>query len=418
MPVLAENIAERLVLKVHSSTTYDPSSEPAPASDPGSTGGQILRFVDHNLSLPREAITPPEMRQDQQQPIDNLGTKRVPVTLNTLLSAASHKALIEAVLRGTWSVSAISGSDTDFTSVAADAAGSTFTFAGGDPVTKGYRVGMTVQFAGLSELTNNGKNFTILGFSGTSNRVVKVYPAPTDMAADSVFSVASMGRSVYAPASSPVKRKYVIEQYNADSDFAKLYTEITFGGMSWSAAPNQNVTIGFTGMGRNRHLYEGVNAPFFASPTAAPATDVITAMDGLISQNGATIAGLTTLSFDFQRQLQAPAQIKRDGLAAGVVAQGNAVISGSFTAFDLDHSLEKLYDAKTEFEIFGLFPDSQATNANSVNAFLPRCKITNMTRTVIDGAPAKQCTFSAGVYAGSAPGYQSTSLFIHDTAVP
>lgn len=414
---LAENIAERLVIKAHSSSTYDPTTEPVPASDPAATGGQIWRYLDCNLSLTRDAWNSPEIRQDQQQGIDNTGTKRVPVTVNAALSCASHKIAIEAVLRGTWSASALSLSQSDLTSCAADEGDSTFTYGGGDPVNLGMRVGMVITHGSLSEAGNNSKHHMITGFSGSSNRVVSVYPAPTDMGADSSFTVASVGRFVYAPSSSAVKRKFALERYNSDSDLAKLFTEIMLGGMSWTAAPNADVTLGFTGMGRNRYLYDGGSAPFFSSPTAAPTGPIISAMDGLIRVNGATVAGLTALNFDFQRQMQAPAQIKRDGLAAGVVAQQNAVISGGFTAFELDHSLQTLFDNKTEFEILAMFSETQANTSPMITAFLPRCKITAITPTTIDGAPAQQCTFSAGRYMGSAPGVESTSLFIHDTAV-
>lgn len=417
MPTLAENVSERLVIKAHSSTTYDPTTEPAPITDPGSSGGQIWRYLDCNLSLTRDTWNSPEILQDQQQGIDNTGTKRVPVTVNTALSCASHKIAIEAVLRGTWSASVISASNSELTSAAADNATSKFTFAGGDPVSIGFRVGQIIQFLNLSDGDNNGVNYLVVAFSGASNREMTVYPAPDTMTADTSFSVTTVGRSVYAPASSPVKRKFAIERYNADSDLGKLFTEITLGGMSWAAAPNADVTVGFTGVGRNRYLYEGGSAPFFTSPSAAPTGKIISAMDGLIRSNGATIAGLTALNFDFQRQLQALAQIKRDGLTAGVVAQGNAVISGGFTAFELDHSLQMLFDNKTEFEIIAMLSETQAINSPMVTAFLPRCKITAIAPTLIDGSPAQQCTFSAGRYMGSAPGYESTSLFIHDTAV-
>lgn len=417
MPTLAENVSERLVIKAHSTGTYDPTTEPVPASDPGATGGQILRYVDHNLSLTRDAYTPDEIRIDQQQPIDKLGTRRVPAAINALLSPASHEFAIEAVLRGTWSASAVSKSNTELTSVAADNASSKFTFGGGDPVAEGLKVGMLVRFGSLSEAANNGINFTILAFGGASNREMTVYPAPTDMTADSAFTVASVGRYVTAPASSLVRRKFAIETYNSDSDIAKLYTEILFGGLSFNAAPNQDIRMTFTGMGRGRTVYSAGDAPFFADPTAAPTSDVISSMDGLLRLNGSTIGYMTALEFSFASQLAAPAQTNADGLAAGVVAQGNRVLSGSFTLFELDTTFHTLYDAETEFSILAHCPENDDADADAVNVFLPRVKITNQQVTIIDGAKALQCNFSGGRYLGSGAGIESTSIFIHDTLV-
>lgn len=417
MPTLAENISERLVIKAHSSTTYDPTSEPVPASDPAATGGQIWRFLDHNLALPRASWNTQEMRVDQQQLPDNTGTKTAPAQINCALSCLSHKVPIEAVLRGTWSVAAISASQSDFTSVSAAAATAKFTFTGGDPVSKGFRVGMIVQFGSLLETDNNSVNFMIIGFSGSNNRVMEVYPAPADMSADSGFTLVSVGRYVYAPSSSPVRRKFALETYNSDSDLAKLYTEVAFGGMSFQFAPNQDGRLGFTGLGRNRYLYSGGDAPFFSAPTAAPTTGHISAMDGLIRYNGATVGGFTGLNINFTRTLQAPAQLHREGLSAGVIPSTNAVISGDMTAFELDHSLHDLYDAKTEFEILAYLPETQAAGAAAMTLYLPRVKITNMQKVVIDGAQGQQCTLSMGRYVGSGVGIESTSLQIHDTQV-
>lgn len=417
MPVIAENVSERLVIKAHSTGTYDPVTEPVPASDPAATGGQIVRYVDHNLSLVRQNYSPSEMRADQQQPIDKLGTKSVPATINALLSCASHKIMMEAVLRGTWSVAAVTIDYSDVTSVAASASGSSFTFAAGDPVALGLRVGMVKRYSDLSEADNNGVNYTILGFSGSNNRVVEVYPAPADMSADTAFSLTTVGRSLYAPATAPVRRKFAIETYNSDSDLAKLYTEIAFGGMTLNAAPNQDVRLGFTGMGRNRTIYSDSDAPFFGSPTAAPSTDVISSMDGLLRLNGTTIGYMTGLDLSFAAQLSAPAQLNKEGLAAGVTRNGNAVIGGSFTLFEIDDTFHNLYDGATEFSVLAYMPASNAAAAAAVTVFLPRIKITNQTVITVDGAKALQCTFSAGVYAGAEPGVTATSLFIHDTEV-
>lgn len=417
MPTLAENVSERLTIKSHSVGTYDPTTEPVPATDPAATGGQVWRYVDHNLSLTRDAYTPDEIRTDQQQPISKLGTRRVPATINALLSPASHKIPIEAVLRGTWSGSAVSKSNTELTSVAADNATSKFTFGGGDPASEGLKVGMLVRFGSLSESANNGINFTILAFGGSSNREMMVYPAPTDMTADSAFTIASVGRYVVAPTSSPVRRKFAIETYNSDSGIAKLYTEIAFGGMTFNAAPNQDIRLGFTGMGRGRTVYSAGSAPFFSSPTEAPTSDVISSMDGLLRLNGATIGYLTALEFSFSSQMAAPAQINADGLAAGVIPQGNRVLSGSFTLFELDTTFHTLYDAETEFSILAHCPENDDADADAINIFLPRVKITNQQVTNIDGAKALQCSFSGGRYLGSGAGIESTAVFIHDTLV-
>jgi hypothetical protein len=65
-------------------------------------------------------------------------------------------------------------------------ADSTFTFSAGDPVAAGLQVGDRIEFRNdptkplSTVLPQGGLWFTIMGFSGTSNRVVEVFPAPHD----------------------------------------------------------------------------------------------------------------------------------------------------------------------------------------------------------------------------------------------
>ncbi|MGE0290331.1 MAG: phage tail tube protein [Bradyrhizobium sp.] len=418
MPTLAENLSNRLVLKAHTSTTYDATAVPDISTDPGSSGGQIWRHVSHNLALPRDNYTANEKRQDQVQPIAKLGTKRVPVTTNHLLSCSTHYLALEACLQGTWTTAVVTADQTDFTSVRAVNSTSVFEFGGGNPATAGFRVGDVIQFSDLSEADNNSKDFIILSMGGTSNREVTVYPAPEDMTADSAFSVTTRGRSLFAPTSSLVSRKYVLETYTPDSDIAKVYSDIRFGGFDLSIAPNQMTQINFAGMGRDREVFSGGSAPFFGSPTAETTTDVISSMDGLLRLNGSTLAVATGFSLNWNKALSAPAVVNSSGLSAGVVATANAVVSGQFTVFEVDTAFHTLYDAGTEFEFIGYFPESDSAGApNGMVFFLPRVKITNMTETEVDGGLALQCEFSASRYFGSGGGIESTALRIVDTTL-
>lgn len=417
MQTVAEALSERLVVKAYTDPEYDATSEPAPATDPGATDGETWRFVSHNLSLARQSYSPNEMRTDQQQPIDKLGTRTVPVTTNHLLSCATHMTALEAVLGGTWSAAAVELDNTDLTSAAADNATAKFTFGGGDPVALGLRVGDTVRFASLSEAANNAINFLILAFGGTSNREMTVYPAPTDQGADSAFTVATVGRSLIATAIAPIRRKFALEAYTFDSDIAHLFTEIRFGGFNLNLAPNQDARIDFTGLGRGRTVYDGGSTPFFSGPVAQTVTEVISSMDGLLRMDGAIVGVATGLTLGFNRALSAPAQLERTGLAAGVVATANAVIAGEFTVFETGRGFHDKYDAASEFELFGYMPDSIGDAAAAMTFFLPRIKIVNVAGTVVDGAKALQCRYSGGRYAGAAPGVESTSLRIVDTEV-
>lgn len=419
MADLFEAVSERLVHKRYNSSAIDSATEPDPATDPASSGGQTLRYRSFNLSLTKETFTPDEMRTDQQAPMPKEGTRRLPISIQAWLSCTTYEELFEEVLRGTWSVAAISISNSEMTSIAADNATSKFTFAGGDPVDEGLRVGDIFQLTNTSEVANNSINFLITGFGGTSNREMTVYPAPTDEAADTSFTLATIGRSLIAPSSSLVKRKSAFETYNSDADISRLVTEGRLSGLTVAAAPDQGVALTFTGMARNRKVYSTSSAPFFTAPTAETTTEIISSMDGLLLKNGAVVGAVTGVSFAFDRAPSAPAQLHSKGLTAGTVL-ANAVGTGQLTAFLADTTYLDLFDdpttmKATEFSLMLFAPESAAADAHGVVFFLPRVKLTSNDESTVDGAKALSCNFVYARYLGSAAGVESTSLRIVDT---
>ncbi|HVG46197.1 MAG TPA: hypothetical protein VM890_15750 [Longimicrobium sp.] len=76
----------------------------------------------------------------------------------------------------------------DFGTVAADNAASTLTWSTGDPVAAGLQAGEKVI---PQSGANSGKEFTVLGFGGTSNRAISVYPAPSAEAATAISGLHS-----------------------------------------------------------------------------------------------------------------------------------------------------------------------------------------------------------------------------------
>lgn len=423
MADLLEATSERVVYKIYSSAVIDPTVEAVPASDPATSGGQVLRHVSYGFSLTKDAYTPSEMRTDKQTPMEKHGTRRVPGTINGLLSCLTYKDPLAACLGGTWTSSLVTASQTDFTSVSADNTSSKFTFSGGNPVTKGYRVGHVIRFSSLSDSDNNSKNFTIIGFGGTSNRELTVYPAPDTMTGDTSFTLTTVGNSLIMPSSAHVKRKYAIEVYNSDGDISRLFTEGRFSGFDFSVAPNANATINFSGLWRNRKVYSGVNAPFFSAPTAETTTDIISSMDGLLVMNGSIVGVATGLSVKFNRAPTAPAQLHRQGLTPGILL-ANAVVTGDFTVFLQDTTFLDLFDdpttlAATEFGLLCYLPASNDAAADAMTMFLPRIKINSNGETTVDGAKAIQCGYAAARYLGTtaSTGIESTSIQICDTAV-
>jgi len=265
---VADGAAARVTYKAYSTGVITSNSQPVSATDPAAGSAQILRRVSSTLKLDRPPYTSAEVRNDRQLLDVRLGSKRVTGSITGELSPGSYKDFFEAASRGTWEA-ALSLSNTDLTSVISSSVTSTFTFAGGAPVTLGMRVGHILRFANLATSANNATNYVITGFSGTSNRVVAVYPAPTtDATPDSSFTVTSAGQRLVQPSSSLVERKFGVEHYYEDIDLAKLFTECRVGGFNIGLPAEGMATCDFTLMGRDMEVTTGASAPFFTSPTA------------------------------------------------------------------------------------------------------------------------------------------------------
>jgi hypothetical protein len=416
MAGLAESVSERLVYKMYASPEIDSGTEPLIATAPGSTGGQVLRHVSHNLSLNKDSYRPNEKRQDTQQTMGKHGSRTVPGTINGFLSPGTHQDLFAAVFRSVWS-DTVELDEADLTSVAFDAAAKTATFGSGDPVALGLSVGMQYQFGGLATTANNDKTFTILGFSGSNNRIVSIYPAPTTQTADTSFTLASSKFLTNPPTQAErTNYKFAFEVYNPDIDLARFYTEARIGGFDLSIGVNANVGLNFSLLGRNRKVLTGADAPFFTAPVAETSTDIPTAMQGLLMLGGSVIGVVTGANIKVDLGPEAAKAINPEGLVAGILL-GDFVCSGDFTLFLTDGVALAAFDDETELSFLAYLPSSNAPGAPATTFYMPRIKINSNNESEVNKAKAIQCQFEAARYFGNTPGVPSTTLLICDTAV-
>jgi hypothetical protein len=413
---LAESISERLSYKAHSSGVITAGSEPTLSSNPGASGAQQLRFVDHNLSITKDNYQSNEKRTDRQISDFRHGTKRAPANLNGLLSPNTYGDLLEAAFRGTWAAAVVTGDQSDFTSAAADATLSTITFAGGNPHNEGFRVGDVVRFTDLSAAANNSTNFVILAMGGTSTRTWTVYPAPTTMTADTSFSLTTVGRSLYVPSSSHVSRLFAFESYQEDLDSAEVFSECRIGGFTLGLPATGNVTCGFNILGRNRTIFSSTNSPFFTSPTAQTTTGICAAVNGLLRVNGENLGVVTALNLTFDATPQGPAVVGTNLIPE--IFLGAANVTGDFSAFFEDTSLVEAFDDETEIELLVYLTTSSDAAAEAITIYLPRIKLGGATKTDdASGGKIIAYPFQALKLATAADGKEATTIRITDTEV-
>lgn len=418
---LAEGVAARVSRKYYTSAAITPGSEPTPASDPGASGAQILRRVSSSLTLTKDTYQSNEIRSDRQIADFRHGVKRVTGGISGELSPLTYEAEFEAVLRGTWAA-AVAKSNTDFTSVTADNATSKFTLGGGNPVTEGYRVGMILRFTNLSESANNSKNFVILAFGGSNNREITVYPAPTDMGADSAFNMTSVGQSVTVPSSSHVSRKVAVEIWNEDVDIARLFTELRLSGFNVQLPATGMATVDFTMMGRNMLDLGGSSspsdAPFFSSPTAETTTGILAAVNGLLRIGGSTVAVVTAANIQMDLAGSSEPVVGSDLVPE--IFLGRANVTGQLTAFFENRDLIQSFVNEEEIELLVYLTASDDAAAQAMTFYLPRIKLGGADlQTQGEGGQSITLPFQALKYNGTeaSTGIAGTTIQICDTEV-
>jgi Phage tail tube protein len=409
---LAEGVSARITMKPYASGLITPGAGPVPATEPGASGGQILRRVSSSLTLSKDTYQSAEINSHRQLSDFRHGVRRVTGGISGELSPLTYEMLFEAALRGTWDITAVTMSNTELTSIAADHTLSTLTAGGGDPVSLGLRVGDVVRLTGTSDVTNSGKNFTITGFSGASNRTIAVSPAPTTMVADTTFTMAATGGNLIVPASGHVSRKFAFEIWNQDIDVAQLFTECRVGGFNVQLPPTGIATVEFTVMGRDGVSFEAGAAPFFTAPTAETTTGLVAAVNGLLQINGVTRAVVTGANIQYEMNPEGTPVVGSDLVPE--IFLGRSLVTGQFTAFFEDMSLINSFIAESEISLLIYLTTSSSGSSDALTFYLPRIKLGGAS---VDTSGEAGQIITVPFTALKASTGDATTLRITDTAV-
>ncbi len=414
---LAEGVSGSIVYKAYSTGVITANTLPTSTVDPAVGSAQVLRRVSSSLKLAKDTYQSNEVRSDRQIADFRHGVKRVTGAISGEYSPATYFAFQEAALRAT-KTSTITQTQATLTSVAFDST-TGITFAAGTPVTAGLRIGDIIRFTGLTVGggLNNATNFLITAFSGSSNRVLAVYPAPTTATADTTFSCTSngtTGKAVFMPASTFVSRKFGVEVNNSDVDISRLFTECRVGGVNWKLPATGMATIDIPMMGRDMEIYTGASAPFFTSPTAAGTTGIFAAVNGLLRVGGSTVGVVTGLDISLNLNPSSDAVVGQNFVPE--VFLGRANVTGTATAFFQDSTLIADFKNETEVSILCYLTTTSAVNSPAVSIYLPRLKFGdgNVSDTG-EGGQSISMPFQALKADGLTTGDEATTIRIVDT---
>jgi hypothetical protein len=411
---LAENVSAQVAYKAYATGVITANTQPTSSSDPGATSAQVLRRVTSTLKLGKETYSSNEVRPDRQIADFRHGVKRAQGGIvSGEFSPGTYWDFFEAVLR-TDEDAPITASQSDFTSVSADNTAGTFTFTAGNPLTKGFRIGSIVRFTNLSDADNNTRNFLIVAMGGTTGRIWTVWPKPDTMTADSAFSVAEIGKSLFAPSSGFVSRKFAIEHYFSDIDIARLFTEVRVDGFNLQLPASGLATIDFTGMGRDMEVYTGGSAPFFTSPTAAGTTGLAAAVNGVLYFQGTRVGVCTGLSVQAALGGSSPAVVGQNFVPEVFLNSLN--ITGQASILLEDATFINYFKNETEVSLLAYLTSNSDNNSPAASIYLPRIKLGDADAPLSgDTGIVQTCPFQALKGPGTVAGDEATTIRIHDT---
>jgi hypothetical protein len=375
------------------------------------SGGKYIRRVSTNLAVSKDSFQSNEVRTDAEVSDLRHGVRRVGGNIESELSLQTWDDWLESLLRGTWAAG-LTASQTDFTSVVASASAGTFTFAGGDPVTKGLRIGDVFRFTSGVVSPNVNKNFRITGFGGTSNRTVSVTPSPyADIGtAVTTFALAVTGKKLVTGVT---KDSYTVEKILPELDISERYVGCRISQGSFSMPPNGMATASWEIMGQDGTILTGASSPYFTTIAAAPNTGIFAGTSGSLRLNGAERAVLTSFQLNINNNCSTTPVCFAN--VAPDVFYGRRVVTGSVSAFLENEGLINAFMNESEVDLTAQLDLSLASGATAAEFLvfnMQRVKFSSYTSEAgADGGVIATFQFQA-LLATAGSGKDGTSLTI------
>lgn len=296
-----------------------------------------FRFTSGNLQQTRDVLVSNELDGGRDTTSVRLGSKQAGGEISVELSPTSYDDLLEAALGGTWVVRPGEAG----LSITVSAAGKTFTRAAGDFTTAptSIIVGDMVQFPSLTG--NNAGTFrvtavtaTVITCSGIAAGVLAdESTVTTDIKVGDTLSVGSVRRTMSILSNFP--------DSDGTADY-QLVTGVEITGFSFDISVNAIVTGSLPTLGRELSLL-GATAPAGSTFGSAITTEVFSALDGRILQDGVIIGFFSSMGITNDNNQSAQFAIGSDGVAFTEKGRANNTLSIS-TFFSTTDLLQKFLD--------------------------------------------------------------------------
>jgi hypothetical protein len=374
------------------------------------TGATRVRLIDsQGLELKTTPILSQEKTSAAITPMGRLGSKMVDGTLNSELSVGGHSTLVtEGIMRAAYATTVVVGFAT-LTTVAIGT--NTVTAAAGDWVGgQGLRVGDIFTLTGTSVAGNNDTRVPILAV--TSLTITVPAGSFTTLAATATGTLTRLRKVING--TSPVRKSYTVEQYDADTDLSELFLGNRVIEVEFDFKPNSMAMMNASFMGLDRTALTTGTSPWFTSPTLSSSKQLV-ADDSTIYQSGTAVTVFTGLNLKLS--ITAKGEPVIGNRVSPDIFDNDLAASGTITGLRSDFATLTSFDAETEFDIMLVLREPGTAPVACFGLYIPRVKIASVSAPVGggDGAKVEQRSLMFGPKT-AATGYDGTLVTISQSA--
>ena len=409
MPTYQSQSAGYLAYKVQSAIG-------TPASGSGAT---VLRLAGgQGARLSKATTESNEVRRDGMRTRGRHGTQKTNGQWVAEMSIGSHETILEAIMRDTWDASALSLTQSDFTSLAVSS--NVVTLGSGDPRSLGLRVGDVIRFTGMSATANNSKNVRISAITSTTFTSADTLE---DMGADTTATITRPKKLIQFSAGTQVKRYFTIEEAELDIDGSEYMSDFVWGSVRFSMQPNGLFMADPGGVGTGRFdTLEVTASPLFTSPTEATAAP-LSVVDATVRGGSNDVVDLTSFDLTLDIGPMAP-----DVFGSGAIRYSPDVFSGqmavsmNISALRKDLAFVNDFVDETVYSLHVLAVENESEPKDFISIYVGNFTLGGVDKSALskEGGPRTQTIAIPAALIGkdnTGTGYDATMVKFQSTGV-
>lgn len=373
---------------------------------PGATFAKTARRVTGNFNLKKDTYQSEEIRADYQMADFRHGVRKVEGQLSGELSPGSYADFLSSALARDFTAGINSTALTNVTAASTGVGTGTFTRAAGSYVTDGFKVGDVVRWTGWAApaTANNAHNMMITALTATVMTVFTLDPTNVvaKAAGDSVTATV-FGKKTYAPLTGHTDDSYTVEEWNSQIAQSEVFTGNKVTSAAIDLPPTGLAKLDLSFMGKD--MAQSGTVQYFTTPSAASASGVVAAVNGVLLVNGVIQATITGLKFTINRNSAADPVVGQNVLPD--IFKGRILVDGEFSAYFENGVLRDLFTNETETSIAVALTTNNLPNADFISFTIPRVKVGSSDKD--DGEKGIVRTYSFQALLNAAGGAGTTS---------